>query len=169
MPGRGAPRGRLEPSQHSWSTPRKHGWGAALHGWSPIPSLNIWRGSPRNTGGSPLNICGPQHSWEGTQHPAGGGSPSTAGRSPQLLWPTWGLEQGWGAEGCGQLGAGSVGLNPWELLPARRAWGEPGLICIEGAGGRGGWQRSDKGCNCLGCAQNISCASQIFTQGKTKS
>lgn len=100
--------------------------GAALHAWSPILSRNIWRGSPRVTGGSPLNICSPQHSWKGTQRPAGGGSPSTAGRAPQLLWPTWGPEQGWGGRGVraarGRLcRAESMGIAP----------------CTQGVGGAG--------------------------------
>lgn len=83
-------------------------------------------GSPRATGSSPLSTRGPQHSWQGTQRPAGGGSPRTARRSPQHLWPTWGPEQGRGARGAraarGWLRrAGSTGVSP----------------CTQGVGGAG--------------------------------
>lgn len=57
---------------------------------------------------------------------------------------------------CGGL----VGISPFA-----HGRDTAGLISMWGPG----VQSCAEGCNCLSCAQNISCASQIFTQGKTKS
>jgi len=104
-----------------------------------------------------------------TQSPAGRVSPAhLAGvglpmASPKSTSSPAGLERG--------------GRGPWAALtvvpggglmgvpPLTWGTGGPGRICMRGRRGGG----AAEGCNCLGCAQNISCASQIFTQGKTKS
>lgn len=55
---------------------------------------------------------------------------------------------------------GFLGISPFA-----RGRSMAGLISMR----RPGVQSCAEGCNCLSCAQNISCASQVFTQGKTKS
>lgn len=163
--------GQFELSLHSWRAPREHSWknqpcaaGPPSHpctaGEASLAQLKDHLGTSAapGTAGTAMQGTAGQVTPAQLAHV---GLPRTSLRStPRPVGPEWG--------GRGLRAALAV-FHSGGLIRVStftRGTAGPGLICMRGPGGRRGYA---EGCNCLGCAQNISCASQIFTQGKTKS